>query len=257
MGFSWVTFIAQIVNLFVLVWLLKRFLYRPIVDTIAKRQAYIEDKVKKAEHAAETAQQEQRVLEEKHAVFEAEKQKRLDEAFREIEHLKKEQEERIGEELKSKRVKMQADLNRETSSLQLEIRDLMARHFLELSRKVLVDLSGLSPVEQAVLLFRKKIEKLNSKDKEKIKNIYSKQKIISISVSDTLTKKASDELTDFIRKTFKADPSVRICIEKNSDLILGAEMTVGDMVVEWNLKSYLEAFTNNLNTALSGLIIKE
>ena len=152
---------------------------------------------------------------------------------------------------------MQADLNRETSSLQLEIRDLMARHFLELSRKVLVDLSGLSPVEQAVLLFRKKIEKLNSKDKEKIKNIYSKQKIISISVSDTLTKKASDELTDFIRKTFKADPSVRIRIEKNPDLILGAEMSVGDMVVEWNLKSYLEAFTNNLNTALSGLIIKE
>ena len=51
MGFSWTTFLAQIVNLFVLVWLLKRFLYQPIVDTIAKRQRYIEDKVKKAADA--------------------------------------------------------------------------------------------------------------------------------------------------------------------------------------------------------------
>ena len=38
MGFDLVTFIAQIVNLFVLVWLLKRFLYRPILEVIEKRQ---------------------------------------------------------------------------------------------------------------------------------------------------------------------------------------------------------------------------
>ena len=38
MGFDLVTFVAQIVNLFVLVWLLKRFLYRPILEVIEKRQ---------------------------------------------------------------------------------------------------------------------------------------------------------------------------------------------------------------------------
>lgn len=257
MGFSWVTFIAQIINLFVLVWLLKRFLYQPIVDTIAKRQAYIEDKVKKAENAAEKALQEQKALADKNAAFEADKQKRLDEALAEIDRLKKEQEDRISEELKAKRVKMQSDLNRETASLQLEIRNLMAHQFLELSQKAMADLSGLSPIEQAILLFRKKIEKLNSKEKTNIKKISLKQNIISINTSSALTKKAQDELLAFIRKTFDLDSSIRISIQVNPDLILGAEMTTGDVAVEWNLKSYLDAFTGNLNTALSGLIIKE
>ena len=49
MGFDLVTFIAQIVNLFVLVWLLKRFLYRPILEVIEKRQQEIRDKVQAAD----------------------------------------------------------------------------------------------------------------------------------------------------------------------------------------------------------------
>ena len=49
MGFDLVTFIAQIVNLFVLVWLLKRFLYHPILEVIEKRQQEIRNKVQAAE----------------------------------------------------------------------------------------------------------------------------------------------------------------------------------------------------------------
>ena len=48
---------------------------------------------------------------------------------------------------------MQADLNRETTALSLEIRDMIAHNFLDLSRKVLADLSGLAPIEQAINLF--------------------------------------------------------------------------------------------------------
>ena len=48
MGINWVVFFAQIVNLFVLVWLLKKFLYRPIINAVEKRQAEIICKVNKA-----------------------------------------------------------------------------------------------------------------------------------------------------------------------------------------------------------------
>ena len=36
-----ITFVAQIVNLIVLIWLLKRFLYKPIIQAVDKRQSAI------------------------------------------------------------------------------------------------------------------------------------------------------------------------------------------------------------------------
>ena len=42
MEFDWTTFTLEIINFLILVWILKRFLYRPILDVIAKRRASIE-----------------------------------------------------------------------------------------------------------------------------------------------------------------------------------------------------------------------
>lgn len=42
MEFDWTTFILEIINFLILVWILKRFLYRPIIDVIAKRRDGIE-----------------------------------------------------------------------------------------------------------------------------------------------------------------------------------------------------------------------
>ena len=91
MGFNWLTFFAQIVNLFVLVWLLKRFLYGPIVAVIEKRQSYIEDKVKMAEEAAQKAEKQQAHLQRLSDRWQAEKQNRLNELYQELEKRQNEQ----------------------------------------------------------------------------------------------------------------------------------------------------------------------
>ncbi|HAB91660.1 MAG TPA: F0F1 ATP synthase subunit B, partial [Pseudomonas sp.] len=41
MSIDWITVLAQIANFLVLLWLLKRFLYRPILDGIDAREAEI------------------------------------------------------------------------------------------------------------------------------------------------------------------------------------------------------------------------
>lgn len=42
MEFDWTTFTLEIINFLILVWILKRFLYRPVLDVIARRRAGIE-----------------------------------------------------------------------------------------------------------------------------------------------------------------------------------------------------------------------
>jgi F-type H+-transporting ATPase subunit b len=46
---SWSTFLLELVNFLILVWILKRFLYRPILGVIAKRRAGIEKSLSDAE----------------------------------------------------------------------------------------------------------------------------------------------------------------------------------------------------------------
>jgi F-type H+-transporting ATPase subunit b len=49
MFIDWITVAAQIANFLVLIWLLKHFLYRPILDGIDRREADIADRVARAE----------------------------------------------------------------------------------------------------------------------------------------------------------------------------------------------------------------
>ncbi|MBR6411949.1 MAG: F0F1 ATP synthase subunit delta [Alphaproteobacteria bacterium] len=254
MGFSWVTFFAQIINLFLLVWLLKKFLYRPILSAIEKRQAYIEDKVKKADEAVKSAQKQEEKLNKQVRQWEKDKQKRLDELDTELEAYRREERTAIEREARDLRQKMQDALNRESASMQLEIRDMMAGNFLNLSQKVLTDLSRLAPMEQAVTLFRKKVSDLPKADVKSIRDVLKKKNQIIISSSAELTEKEQKSLSSFLKEQFGESA---ISYRVQPDLILGIEALIGETVLEWNLKSYLDHFEGNLNAALAGLIVKE
>ncbi|WP_024873289.1 F0F1 ATP synthase subunit delta [Tolumonas lignilytica] len=57
MAFDWTTFILEIINFLALVWILKRFLYQPVLATLAERRAGIErtlNEAKDKETHAET-----------------------------------------------------------------------------------------------------------------------------------------------------------------------------------------------------------
>lgn len=55
MGFDWSTFVLEVVNFLVLVWLLKRFLYQPVLAMIERRQADVRRTLLDAEAARDEA----------------------------------------------------------------------------------------------------------------------------------------------------------------------------------------------------------
>ena len=89
MGLDGVTFVAQIVNLFVLIWLLKRFLYHPILNVIDKRQAEINAAVQSAQEAKAQADKEKAEWEKEKAHFDDMRQKRLNDLALEEQNLYK------------------------------------------------------------------------------------------------------------------------------------------------------------------------
>ena len=109
-------------------------------------------------------------------------------------------------------------------------------------------------MEQAITLFQRKIEALNKTEIKALAGILKKKKQMIVSSSAMLTGKEQKNLSLFLKKRLGECP---ILFQVQPDLILGIEAVIGDTVLEWNLKSYLDSFEGNLNAALAGLVVKE
>ena len=74
MLFDWFTVVAQITNFLVLVWLLKRFLYGPILHAMAEREKRIQNTIESANAQKTEAERERAEFQQKNAAFDREKQ---------------------------------------------------------------------------------------------------------------------------------------------------------------------------------------
>ncbi len=98
---DWFTVIAQIINFLVLVYLLKRFLYGPIITAMDKRQEKIELRLEGARKKKEEARQEAELLHKKNREFDAGHEEMLSQ-------IKKEAEARRAELIKDARSRVAA-----------------------------------------------------------------------------------------------------------------------------------------------------
>ena len=257
MGFDLVTFIAQIINLFVLVWLLKRFLYRPILEVIEKRQQEIRDKVQAAEDIRLQSEKERKKWETEKNTYESEHQKELNRVTQELEEKRKEGLAEIRSTLQRQRIKMQNDLLAEMDALHTDIGNFIAKDFMQLAGQALKELSNCCPLDQAINLFLKSLKKLDKKQIKKINIILKNQKVIYIYSSNTLNKKQTLEITRIIQKLFVIPSKCKITFLVIPELILGLEMRTGDISIDWSLKSYLDTLNANLDATLANLVAEK
>src|SRR5580698_8311616 len=73
MPIDWFTVVAQAINFLILVWLLKRFLYKPILDAIDERERGIAAQLAQAEATKAEAQRDRDDFRHKNEVFEQER----------------------------------------------------------------------------------------------------------------------------------------------------------------------------------------
>ena len=75
MELNWTTFILELINFVVLIWILNRFLYRPVMNVIAQRKAAIQKTLSEAETTRSDAQALQSQYENRLTEWEQEREK--------------------------------------------------------------------------------------------------------------------------------------------------------------------------------------
>ena len=88
MGIDWLTLLAQIINLLVLIWLLKKFLYKPMLKIIEQRQSLIATEIQQAKDATKEAEAQLAEYQKKVADFDLKRNALFQEAMEEANSFK-------------------------------------------------------------------------------------------------------------------------------------------------------------------------
>ena len=235
---DWFTVGAQIVNFLILVWLLKHFLYKPILDAIDAREKRIAAELADADGKKAEAEKERTDLEDKNKAFDQRRSallgKAADEAKAERERLI-DQAKKDAENLRAN----QADaLRRDQIRLASEITLLAEKEVFAIARKALTDLATVSLEERVGEIFTRRLRELDPKAKELLGaalNNSSQPTVVRSAFDLPADQRAA--IQNALNETFSA--VVRIKFEDSQDVICGIELTANGQKVAWSISSYL------------------
>jgi F-type H+-transporting ATPase subunit b len=239
---NWSTFILEIINFLVLVWILKRFLYKPILDVIGRRRAAIEKSLADAKNLHAEAEKLQDQYETRLEDWDHEKQKAREALDREIET-----------EHERKLAELRASLAQETEKTRVmeARRQADARHKIEETalmqgaRFATYLLKGSAGAETEKRLAELVLAELERLVPERVKDLRSSYRKTSEDVVVTSAFPLPDELRQRFKKSLTeiVAPGISVRFEQNSELIAGVQIIIGAWVLNANLRDELKGFT--------------
>ncbi|WP_226623605.1 F0F1 ATP synthase subunit delta [Alloyangia pacifica] len=137
MSFDWWTLGLQTVNLLVLLWILSHFLFRPVSEIIAKRQAAATDELSHARAARAEAEAARDAAQARDAAVAARRAELLTGAQAEAESAKRQMLEEARKEVSKLRAEAQAEAQRRHAEAERALRDEAADLAVDIARRLL------------------------------------------------------------------------------------------------------------------------
>lgn len=235
MLFDWFTVLAQIANFLILMWLLKRFLYKPVLDAIDAREKRIADLLKEAEINQQQVEQQQSELVEKNAAFSSERDELFEQAKADIELTKQHLLDTAIHDVTEQRSQWLASLQKEQYNFGHDISQHTQQEVLHIVRKALRDLSEVELETQMTQVFIKQLEQLTPQQRPQFTENTSSELVIRSAMP--LSEGNKSVLQQVISRVFSVRSALHF--EVDSTLICGIEMVGNGHKLSWNIDDYL------------------
>lgn len=253
MQINWFTVIAQIINFIILIWLLKRFLYKPILKAIDERENKIAGQIKDAEALEAIAKKEQVEFAKKNETFDNEKKKLMDEAIAENNEERKKLHETARNEAIELRSKLEKSLKEMQENLNQDIVKKTQQEVFSIARKTLADLASLSLEEQTIIIFIKRLKDLGKEEKKKfIAAFKSVSNPILVQSAFDLPEKQQADIINAVNELL--DNKTQFQFKTDPEITSGIELSSNGYKLAWSISEYLISLQNNI---LKTLYIKQ
>ena len=246
---DWFTVGAQALNFIILVWLLKRFLYKPILNAVDARERRIAMELADADAKKAEAQKERDDYQRKNEEFDQQRaallSKATDEAKAERQRLLDDAR-KAADTLSAKR---QEALRSDANTLSQAIRRRTQQEVFAIARKALTDLATASLEERMSEAFTHRLFAIDSKAKEGIAAALK-------TASEPAVVRSAFDLPEAqraaIRKTLNdtCSAEVHVRFETAPDLISGIELTTNGQKIAWSIADYLASLEKGVDELL-------
>lgn len=245
---DWFTVIAQIVNFLILIFLLKRFLYQPILRAIDKREKRIANELAQAAKTKQDAETLGEEYRQKNEDFDREKVERTLKMKDEIEQERQRLLEKAKEQAEALQARQEALMQREAREFEQSFRQKMAETVVSASGKALKDLSGEDLEERMIDVFLDRLSALDEKELDTIQSAGPDEPIV-VSSSSLLAQARREQIREVLSKTFSGDAPIHF--ETDHNLVCGIAVTWGSYRIAWNLSDYLSSLEKSLEPLVS------
>ena len=254
---DWFTVGAQALNFLILVWLLKRFLYQPILQAIDGREQRIVTELAYADTKKAEAQKDRDDFQHKNEVFDQQRASLLSKATDEVkaERLRLLVEARQAAEALS--AKRQGTLRNDAHNLNQAISRQIQQEVFAITRKALMDLATTSLEERLAEVFIRRLREMDGQAKECL------AEALKTASSPAIMRSAFDlpveqrtAIQQTLNEIFPTDTSTQhgtgipVRFETAPDLVCGIELTTNGQKVAWSIADYLASLEKGVNDLL-------
>ncbi len=246
MGFSWSTFLIQILNFVVLVWILTRFLYQPVTRAIVARQKAIRDELRRADEVKKQSEALSRQYE-----------SRLADWGREKAQLKAAFDKELSDERATRETELRASLQREREQAEAAAHAREQETARRLQRQAVQDAAQfcarlLSRVASPELESRlvdaaiADMQSLSGDHRASLSRAFDGRTEVVVTTRYPLDEVHRATLTNVLARCLGRAPQPRF--EQSDALVAGLRVDLGTMTLEGSLAGELRWFTQVTGT---------
>lgn len=250
MQIDWLTVGAQIVNFLLLVYLLKRFLYGPIVRAMDHREQLIVDRQHAAEAKEAAAEHESSNYRAQLHELEQQREAILDEAKQLAAAEHAQQLEALRKEIATTRTRWHEEVEIEKATFLLQARKGIAQQACDIARKALHDLVDTELEHQLIALFLRRIDQMDTTERTELAEIIrQQQEPITVATGFELEPAVENEIHKTLLEL--GGSSIKTRFIRSDDLLCGIALLLPDHKVAWSFEDYLDGLQHSLTTLLT------
>ena len=246
---DWFTVIAQIVNFLILVALLTRFLYRPILKIMDDRERTIAERLNEASQKGEVAEREAASYRQQLSELDVEREKVLTAARHDADRLRHEMMARVRKDAEEARARWLKSLEQEQSALTQHLVEEVGTQSCAIARRALLDLADIHLERHIVAVFLQRLRDLDDGQRAALSEATRRERQVLIVSSFDLPADLQQQFREAVQDV--AGREARAHFEASPGTLCGIELRVNGYKLAWTMAGYLDELKDSLAGALA------
>ncbi len=238
MEFNLSTFVLEIINFLILIWILQRLFYKPLLEVIAKRKQFIELTLNEAKNLQAQAEQQRSLYENRQKLWEQEKQAAVTSLHQQFDAERKTQLDKLSSDLEQERQKAKVTLSKQQRELQQQAEKQALKNGAKFAGLLLQQTA--SP-ELETCLAKLLLNQLTRLPELSLLTLGTKKSVmIKITSAYPLTEKMRSQLEQKLQSLISSQITVQYL--EDVALLAGLRIDIGAWVLNANLQHELTGF---------------